>query len=494
MKIGSKERIATAILLAVIGVIALAVWWTYAEVEDARRERREASEIARAQTDLRLVTFEYALNHHERARAQWREVSRRIDRLIAAARFSDQAEQEILARVRDRRTQARQIFDDLESVSADDRTDATRAELNRRFEAQLFSRLFILQQDNLTATFRLSDVSTERSTAAQRRLLAVILSGLALIALIQFGVSWLIRRNVLAPVARLQHAAQQVAAGNWSFEFGTGGSDEIGQLTRSLDSMTQSLRNSLGQVERSNQELATLNKELEAFSYSVSHDLRGPLRSMDGFSLVLLEDYGDKLDEEGRDALERIRAASQRMGRLIDDLLRLSQVTRAELKMKRVDLSGMAQSVAELLQGDRSGRTVEWAIEEGMTITADTELMRILMQNLLQNAWKFTGKTEKPTIRVGTLERDGTKVCFVADNGVGFDMAHADRLFGAFQRLHHAADFPGTGIGLAIAQRIIHRHDGEIWAEAKEGEGATFFFTAGDLRNDSSRQQDHLAG
>jgi light-regulated signal transduction histidine kinase (bacteriophytochrome) len=137
---------------------------------------------------------------------------------------------------------------------------------------------------------------------------------------------------------------------------------------------------------------------------------------------------------------------------------------------------------------------MKWAIEEGMTITADTELMRILMQNLLQNAWKFTGKIKEPTIRVGTLEREGRKVCFVADNGVGFDMAHADRLFGAFQRLHHTADFPGTGIGLAIAQRIIQRHKGRIWGEAKEGEGATFFFTVGDLGNDSSRQQDHLAG
>ena len=241
-------------------------------------------------------------------------------------------------------------------------------------------------------------------------------------------------------------------------------------------------------------QLETANQELESFSYSVSHDLRGPLRSMDGFSLVLLEDYGDKLDEEGKDALGRIRVASQRMGGLIDDLLRLSQVTRAELKLKRVDLTGMARAVAESPHGERSGRTVEWAIEDGMTITADTELMRIFMQNLLQNAWKFTGKTERPTIRVGTLERDGKKVYFVADNGVGFDMAHADRLFGAFQRLHHAADFPGTGIGLAIAQRIIHRHDGKIWAEAKEGEGATFFFTIGDLGNDSSRQQDHPAG
>jgi signal transduction histidine kinase len=494
MRIASKERLATAILLAVIGVIAAAIWRTYIEVEDAGRERREASEIARALSNLRLVAFEYALDHNERAREQWHEVSQRTDGLIAASRFSEEAAREILAGVRDGRSRARQVFDELASVSTNGRSDASGADLNRRFEAQLFSTLFIIQQDNFAATFRLIDLATERSTAAQRRLLAVILSGLALIAMIKIGMSWLIHRDVLAPVARLQHAARQVAAGSWSFAFGTGGADEIGELTRSLGSMTQALRNSLEQVERSNQDLAALNKELEAFSYSVSHDLRGPLRSMDGFSLVLLEDYGDKLDEEGKDALGRIRAASQRMGSLIDDLLRLSKVTRAELKLKRVDLSGIAQAVATSLQGDRSGQTVEWAIEEGMAITADTGLMRILMQDLLQNAWKFTGKTKKPTIRVGTLERDGGKVCFVADNGVGFDMAHADRLFGAFQRLHHAADFPGTGIGLAIAQRIIHRHDGKIWAEAKEGEGATFFFTVGDLRNDPSRQQDHLAG
>ena len=494
MNIGGKERLATGILLAVIGVIAAAVWWTGTEVEDARRPRRDASEIGRALTNLSLVTFEYLLNHHERARAQWHAVSQRVDGLIAVSRFSDAAEQEILADVRDRRAQARQVFGELGSVSADERADAPRAELNRRFEAQLLSRLSILQQDNLTAAFRLSDLATGRSSAAQRRLLAVILSGLALIAMIKIGGSWLIHRDVLAPVARLQHAAQQVAAGNWSFEFGTGGADEIGQLTRDLGSMTQALRNALGQVERSNHELAALNQELEAFSYSVSHDLRGPLRSMDGFSLVLLEDYGDKLDAEGKDALGRIRAASQRMGQLIDDLLRLSQVTRAELKLKRVDLSGIAQAVAASLQGDRSGRSVQWAIEQGMTITADAELMRILMQNLLQNAWKFTGKTEQAAIRVGTLERDGRNVYFVADNGVGFDMAYVGKLFGAFQRLHHAEDFPGTGIGLAIVQRVIHRHNGEIWAQAKAGKGATFFFTIGGLGNDSSRQQDHLAG
>ena len=223
-------------------------------------------------------------------------------------------------------------------------------------------------------------------------------------------------------------------------------------------------------------ELETANKELESFSYSVSHDLRGPLRSMDGFSLVLLQDYSDKLGEEGKDALERIRAASQRMGHLIDDLLRLSHVTRAGLNLAQVDLSAMAREIAGSLGREQPGRCVEWEIDAGLSVRADPALMRIAMQNLLQNAWKFTGKTDRAVIRVGVLKRDAKTTYFVADNGAGFDMAHADNLFGAFQRLHHAGDFPGTGIGLAIVQRIIRRHEGEIWAEAKEGEGATFFF------------------
>jgi signal transduction histidine kinase len=266
----------------------------------------------------------------------------------------------------------------------------------------------------------------------------------------------------------------------------------IGYLLIGTDNTARGLAE-FERVERSNQELAALNEELKAFSYSVSHDLRGPLRAMDGFSLALLEDYGEKLDADGKDALKRIRAASQRMGKLIDDMLRLSQVTRAELNVTQVDLSRIAREIADGIDREQSGRPVEWAIEAGLSIRADPSLMRIAMQNLLYNAWKFTGRTDRPVIRVGVLERDATKVYFVADNGVGFDMAYADNLFGPFQRLHHAGDFPGTGIGLAIVRRIIRRHDGIIWAEAKEGEGATFFFSVKELKYGSD-EQDHPAG
>jgi len=264
VKIGSKERLATASLLGVICVIALAVWWTYAELDDASRERREASDIARALTDMRLVTDEYALNHSERARAQWYEVSRRVDNLLAASRLAGQTEQELLAGLRDKRTEGQQIFGDLALTPADDRTDASGAELiNRRYEVQSLNRLLIFEQDNLGAAFRLSDLATERGNIAERRLFVVVLSGLALIATIKVGVSWSIRRNVLTPVARLQHVAYQVAGGDWGLEFGRGGDDEVGDLTRNLGRMTQSLRHSFARVERSNQELREGARRLE---------------------------------------------------------------------------------------------------------------------------------------------------------------------------------------------------------------------------------------
>jgi light-regulated signal transduction histidine kinase (bacteriophytochrome) len=206
---------------------------------------------------------------------------------------------------------------------------------------------------------------------------------------------------------------------------------------------------------------------------------------MDGFSLVLLEDYGERLDEEGKDAIARIRAASQRMGNLIDDLLRLSQVTRSELNLVPVDVSAMAREIAAFLEHEQRKAPVQWLIEEGLTLRADKALIRIALLNLMQNSWKFTGRTWQPVIRVGAEDRDGGKVYFVADNGVGFDMAHAGHLFGAFRRMHHAADFPGTGVGLAIVERIIRRHQGSIWADAALDEGATFFFTVAQPGSDA---------
>lgn len=224
-------------------------------------------------------------------------------------------------------------------------------------------------------------------------------------------------------------------------------------------------------------QLEAANKELEAFAYSVSHDLRAPLRGIDGFSQALLEDYEDILDAQGQDYLNRVRSASQHMGQLIDDLLKLSRISRQEMQVEQVDLSALANEIAEELRQAEAGRKVEFVIAEGVTVRGDPNLLRIMLNNLMANAWKFTAKVTQARIHFYETEKDGEKIYVVQDNGAGFDMQYAHNLFGAFQRLHSVREYEGTGIGLATALRIIHRHGGRIWAEAVVGAGATFYFT-----------------
>jgi len=231
-------------------------------------------------------------------------------------------------------------------------------------------------------------------------------------------------------------------------------------------------------------QLEAANQELETFSYSVSHDLRAPLRGIDGFSQALVEDYQDRLDETGRKYISRIRLGTQRMGQLIDDILKLSRVSRSELTPVKTDLSDLCGKIMGELTIAASGRRIEVSIQPDMSAWADPNLLQVAMENLLRNAWKFTSKREESRIEVGeTPSPSGEPAFFIRDNGAGFDMAHADKLFDAFQRLHSTNEFDGTGIGLSIVQRIIHRHGGRIWAEAEPEKGATFFFTLPDRGN-----------
>jgi signal transduction histidine kinase len=224
-------------------------------------------------------------------------------------------------------------------------------------------------------------------------------------------------------------------------------------------------------------ELEAANRELEAFSRSVAHDLRAPLRSIDGFGRALLEDHGAQLDAEGLHYLGRMRAAAQHMGRLIDDLLGLSRVARGVLRRERVDLSEIARRVLVHLHEGEPARQVSIHITDGLVGDGDLPLCEVLLTNLLGNAWKFTGKTRDARIELGVRDDVSPPVFFVRDNGAGFDPAHAGKLFGTFERLHTASEFEGIGIGLATVQRIVHRHGGRIWAEGEVGRGATFYFT-----------------
>jgi len=231
------------------------------------------------------------------------------------------------------------------------------------------------------------------------------------------------------------------------------------------------------ELQKAKLELEAANRELESFSYSVSHDLRAPLRGIDGYSQALLEDYGEQLPAEGQRYLERIRSSAQRMATLIDDLLNLAHVTRAQIKFVPVDLTRLAEDILSELERTHPERRVEWTVAPNLTVGGDSRLLQVVLDNLLNNAWKYTSKQEQAQIEFGSKQEGDEIIYFIHDNGAGFDMAYADKLFGAFQRLHTASEFPGSGIGLATVQRIIHRHGGRIWAEGAVDKGATLFFT-----------------
>jgi signal transduction histidine kinase len=330
----------------------------------------------------------------------------------------------------------------------------------------------------------------DRRAAWQAGLLAGLVVGVTGLAV------WLSRR-LARPLRRLQDQAATIAAGGQAMSIAETGPAEFRALAGAFNRMAAAVAAREADLVRSEAavrqlaadlekrvvertaDLATANKELEKFAYSVSHDLRAPLRAIDGFSHALLEDYADRLDETGRDYLARVRAGSQRMATLIDDLLMLSKVARAELTPEVIDLSAVARWVVRGLQSADPGRAVAVQIEPAVRARGDPALLQTVLENLLGNAWKYTVHAADARVEFGVTAVGEDRVYFVRDNGAGFDMNYAHKLFKPFQRLHPATEFAGHGIGLATVERVVARHGGRVWAEGTVGGGATFYFTLG---------------
>src|SRR5882762_3105204 len=336
---------------------------------------------------------------------------------------------------------------------------------------------------------------------------AVVLIAAMLVALLMS--SWM-QNIVTRPILAIAQVAREVVGQrDYSRRAVKMSADEVGTLVDSFNDMLTEIDRRTRELEASNAKLAqeaeersradreilrlnaeleervrertaqleTANRELESFSYSVSHDLRAPLRAIDGFGQALVEDFPEQLPADAKRYLSRIRTSTQHMAQLIEDLLKLARVSRGPLERRTVDLAQIARQVVGELQQGEPGRAVEVSVWDGMRADGDPHLLRAALDNLIGNAWKFTSKSAEPRIEIGVLKDRGRTTYFVRDNGAGFEMAYADKLFGAFQRLHSTNEYSGTGIGLATVQRIVHRHGGRVWAEAEVGKGAVFFFT-----------------
>lgn len=311
---------------------------------------------------------------------------------------------------------------------------------------------------------------------------SIVLSVAVVALLVSMLFSFWLQLRVARPILRITDVARQVSERqNYSLRAEKSTDDEVGYLVDAFNALLAQVEQSKAELEQRvserTAELERANKELEAFSYSVSHDLRTPLRAIDGFSQALLEDYSEQLDATGRDYLARVRAGAQRMGGLIDALLTLARVSRATKNEEHVDLTAIAEEIVGELHTANPERNTDVQITPRLSALGDPYLLRIVLENLLSNAWKYSGKRDHAVIEFGMSSHDGEPCFFVRDNGAGFDMSYANKLFGAFQRLHDAKEFAGTGVGLATVQRIIHRHGGRIWAEAAVDKGAVFYFT-----------------
>ncbi len=489
MRIRTLITVGTVIAAAFAAAVGGGVYITFRDVDEALRKDEVARDIAQGVFELTVLTGDYLLHHEKRAEMQWEQKHESLGSLLREPGLRGAEEEPLMTMLRAHHVEIGRIFGQVvanrQTLQAQEGPTDFSLELQQRLVAQLL----IESQTMGTGAIGLESKNIAEVREAERQAVWLVVVLGAGIVIATAG-TWIVAaRRVVRPIGELQRGIQILGGGNLDYRIGPLGKDEIGEVARSFDEMAEQLstttvsRNELAKEvterKRAEEALREANAELEAFTYSVSHDLRAPLRAMDGFSQVLLEDSADKVGAEGKDYLERVRGASQRMGQLIDDLLKFSRLARAELRRRRVDLSQLAETISAELHAAEPGRQVSFAIAADVVAAGDEHLLRIVLENLLGNAWKFTSTQPKARIEFGVTENEGQPAYFVHDGGVGFDMRYADKLFQPFQRLHKSDEFPGSGIGLATVARIVRRHRGRVWAESVVGQGTTVYFSLG---------------
>lgn len=500
MRIRTRLQVVTAAAAALVVIMALLLYWSQHSLATATKANELAYGIVISVFERSLLRSDYLRNDNPRAKDQWFSKQGRISDLIkeAASKFDSNAGRNNVSNMlKDNDASAaifKQIVANRESVRNGQLHQAQATDIENRLVGQLLLKTY----DTIDDTRRLQEASSELIATTQRTAAWVSLSFIIAIALFVIIVAWSLGRIISKGVENMQQGAAAIGAGNLHHTIPVTGEDEFAEVAGAFNTMSAKLAGSHAALEQEivarklaadeieqlnlelNQTVSQLqgaNQELDAFAYSVSHDLRAPLRAMSGFSQALVEDFGDRLEEEARDYLGEIISGSRHMGQLIEGLLTLSRSIRGELHRDRVDISTMADRIRIELGQSEPQRQVECRIEPGLSALGDERMIEAVMRNLLGNAWKYTAGTAEPLIHVYAEQEGNERFICVADNGAGFDMAHAGKLFQPFQRLHRQDEFPGIGIGLATVQRIIHRHGGTIQAAGVPGKGATFRFS-----------------
>lgn len=512
MRIRTRLTIMAAASATLVVILAFILYWSQQSLLIATETDSLVGELIISVFERSMLRSDYLRNENMRAKDQWFSKQNQINDLTrkALSQFDSAGGKKIIRSMLSDNDEGTVIFKQIianrESLNKGMLPHDKASEIENRLVGQLLLKTY----DTIADARSLQDASNDVIASTQRTAVLVFFSFLISAALLVIIVTKSIGRIIGKGIENLQKGAAAIGTGNLNHTIPITGEDEFAEVAGTFNTMSRKLAESYAVLEqkvheqkqstetinRLNQDLNLTvsqlqgaNQELEAFAYSVSHDLRAPLRAMGGFSEALLEDFGDKMEGEARDYLDEIIIGSRHMGQLIDGLLTLSRSTRGGLHCDRVDLSEMADRIRKDLEMSEPHRRVEWRIEPGLIARGDARMIEVVMRNLLGNAWKYTAGCPEAVIRV-FAELDGNERRFcVADNGAGFDMAHSEKLFQPFQRLHRQEEFPGIGIGLATVQRIVHRHGGTIIATGEPNKGSTFRFSLPNVDKQSMEVQ-----